>query len=134
MADTFQAAIPYTVYFSDPDEYDFAIAISGGSTQLWTNPRNAATIFGIAWPPPTTIGTKGIFAGTEEFPLTEPGGSINNPEPSGLFLSPGVDSVEAPSQIPNPDPQVPNDSKATTFYWSGFIARGGNPVEDDSDL
>jgi len=131
MADYFSAFASYTIYFDDPDEYNFAVSIAGG-TQLWTNPQNAAGMFDIAWPPATVYtGAKGIFAGSDDFSIISPGSEIKNPAPSGLFMDPGVDSVEVPSQIPNPDPQIPNDSKPTIFFWSGFIAMGGNADIDN---
>lgn len=132
MADFYTVNVSYVIYFSDPDEYNFARSLIGGGTQLFKNPLDAAAMFDIPWPPSATIGTKGMYAGSEDFVIYPPPGSpIFNPGPTGLFMDPQIDSIEVPNQTPNPDPQIPADNKPTVYQWSAFIARGGDETVTD---
>lgn len=130
MANYFSAHVSYTIYFSDPDEYDFAVSVTGG-TQVFACPLRASELFSLPWPPPSEIGARGMYTNSDEFSISPPGSEIFNPGPTDIFMDPQVDSVEVPNQTPNPDPQIPSDNKPTIYHWSGFIARGGSDIVEN---
>lgn len=110
----------YTIYFSDETEYQAAKAIVGGDFYNIA-PETAAGIFGMDWPP---VGgpmdnPKGLFS---IYPYTFDSPEIGHPLPSGVFLSPSVDSVLVPGQAGIPASIWPA-GPAMNLVWSGLLMK-----------
>lgn len=119
----------YTIFFQDEAEYQFAIAVAGGSL-LELAPRDAAAIFGIPFPYPSgdmASIPKGI---NFYFPFT-PGSEFRFPNPSGIFVNDTVLTTTVPGQAGNP-PSIWPAGPDGRFTWSGNIVRsGGAAVEGE---
>ena len=110
----------YVIYFSDPAEYAAAVAFCGG-VGYGHCPRAAATQFGLTYPPPTTIGTKGMYGlAPYGIPVFAPGYNIPHPLPSGVFLMANVDSVLVPGQLPSP-PYSPAGPDMLLVWWGVIV-------------
>lgn len=102
----------YLVIFSDPAEYQLAIASTGGGL-LELAPRDAATKFGIPYPYPS--GDLNTIPKTIGFPSQfYPGYNIGFPGPSGVIVDDTILTLHVPSQTGNPNQDA-------YFTWSGSI-------------
>lgn len=114
----------YVIYFKDKAEYDTALVIAGGNG-FQKSPANAATTFGLPYPPVAgPLGNKGMYGFYPFTPLVAPGPEIKNPLSyvPARFFSPSVDSVFAPCQPGNPPSIWPCPSgEGTTYKWFGTI-------------
>ncbi len=94
----YNAYATYTVFFADQAELDFALSFitdpDAGGIRIC--PVDAASLFGITWPPPGgAIGDKGfIFA--EPY---RPNINIPHPGPSGVILDPAISVFTVPGQV-----------------------------------
>src|SRR5438876_3871280 len=129
----YKAYANYQIYFANQDEYNLAIAASGGNG-FGHCPATAATKFGITPFPPvfdTLNLSKGIVS--PFYSLSEPGTEINHPNPSGVNLSPSVDSVIVPGQT-----GVPAWGSAgpdmNLVWWGNIVKINGSAGENPSGL
>lgn len=109
----------YTIFFQDPSEYQFALAVAGGSL-LELAPRDAASLFGVPYPYPSgdmSSIPRGIYF---YYPFT-PGSQFFFPNASGLFVDDTVLSTTVPGQAGNPSSIWPAGPDGI-FTWSGNIA------------
>ena len=108
------ATIPYymnyVIFLQDEAEYNFIMAVAGG-TVLKMAPRDAANLLGIPYPYPSgdmsTI-TKGIYF----FVPFTPGSQFFFPEASGILVDDTVLTTIVPAQVGS------NDG---SFTWSGNL-------------
>lgn len=115
--------VNYVIFFSEPAEYSFALAVAGGPL-LALAPRSAATLFGIPFPYPSgpmdSI-TKGIYF----FAPQTPGAAITwGPNPTGFTYNDTIDQIgPVPAQPGTPASSWPANSPAKDglFVWSGNI-------------
>src|SRR5262245_44201377 len=116
----------YVIYFSDPNDYAFAVLAAGGNQWLHS-PQNAAATFGLTYPVPGgALGTKGMYIlgqGTSQWDINPPGSIVFHPASSGIRLSPAVDSVLIPGQASPPVSSIPGPDMLLT--WCGNIVRVG---------
>ena len=123
----------YEIYFANQNEYDLAVAASGGNG-FGHCPKTAATKFGITPFPPTSDAlnqSKGIVSPI--YSLVEPGTNINHPDPSGVHLSPSVDSVLVPGQVGIPA-WGPTGPDMNLVWWGNIVKINGSAGENPSGL
>lgn len=123
----------YILYFRDQAEYEAALVLAGGN-YIQTNPANAATIFGMDFPPDLEAVdlVKGIYASSNNFySFIEPGNEIHNPAPTGVFLSPSQDDVLVPPQE-NPGDEFSNEQQLR-LVWLGQIVKAGGSTGAEPD-
>jgi len=128
----YTAYASYSIWFTDRDEYDFAIAAVGGNNVTGGvfvgSPLQAAAFFDIPFPGPAYgEGPKGFIF---YFPYT-PGAQIMHPGPSGIFLNEGIASYNVPGQPANPP--IIGQGQSMTLLWAGGIIMANGVVEDSDD-
>jgi hypothetical protein len=137
---SYQAWANYTVFFTDPTLYNFAVAVFG-NTYAEISPVDAASMFGLTFPQPAgPLGDSGFIFYAPYTPNAE----IRFPNPTGTFLLPNVLTrvVTSNSTTPGPDmvltwscsllliAAVDNDPLLTApipqrRWITGFESRGG---------
>lgn len=77
----------YIIYFTDEDEYNFALSTTAVDPYIWISPQFAMDYFGITYTPGETAANKlkGLIP-IAPYALTKPGTEILHPGPSGVFM------------------------------------------------
>jgi len=117
----------YVIFFQDEADYQFAVGVAG-SNLLQMAPRDAAVLFGIAFPYPTgdmSSIPKGIYF---IYPYT-PGAQFMFPNASGLFVDDTVLTATVPGQAGVPASIWPAGPDGV-FTWSGNIVRSAGAGVD----
>jgi hypothetical protein len=111
----YQAYANYNVFFSTQAKAQFAIDIAGGATHLKIKPSDAASMFGLTYPPPAGPRPLDGFIISPPYIL---GMNIPHPGPSGVILTGDGDDFFVPKQTPSPGMQPGDDM---ILSWSMSI-------------
>lgn len=107
--------MPYTLFFHEQAEADFARSVAGGS-YFKMAPRDAAVMFGIPYPYPSGD-IASIPRGILFYAPFTPGVHIFYPNDSGISVNDAVLSTLVPGQASNTGAVGPDGN----FTWSGTI-------------
>lgn len=117
----------YVIYFTNEDEYNFAVAYCGGRS-FEGSPDSAGALFGFAVPTPGGVNanTKGVY-GFYPYIVGHPAVEVQHPNPSGIFLDGATDFVTVPGQAGNP-PSAYSTGDTMILRWRGTIQRNSGGI------